>query len=48
MLGQPADFLFRYQGEFDAGKMTLYVAMDREDGSEPEYSEEPVILVRQV
>lgn len=47
VLGQPANFLFRYRGEFDAEKMMLYPAMDRQDGTEPEYSEEPLILMRQ-
>jgi hypothetical protein len=47
ILGQPANFLFRYRGQFDAEKMTLYAAMDREDGAELEYSEEPLVLTRQ-
>jgi hypothetical protein len=46
ILGQPANFLFRYQGEFDADAMRLYVAIDRGDGAEPTPSEEPLVLTR--
>ena len=44
---RPANFVFRYRGEFDGEKMTLYPAMDREDGSEPVYSEESLVLMRE-
>jgi len=43
--GQPAGFLFRYNGEVKGDTMTLYVSIERE-GVEPNRSEDPLILKR--
>jgi hypothetical protein len=43
--GQPAGFLFRYNGEVKGDQMTLYVSMERE-GVEPTRSQDPLILKR--
>ena len=43
--GQPAGFLFRYNGEVKSDTMTLYVSIERE-GVEPTRSGDPLILKR--
>ena len=43
--GQPAGFLFRYNGEVEGDKMTLFVSIERE-GADPTRSEDPLILKR--
>lgn len=47
ILGNPANFLFRYRGEVDSEKMTIYATVDNGDGAALEYSDVPLILMRQ-
>jgi len=47
IFGNPANFLFRYRGEVDSEKMTIYATVDNGDGTALEYSEEPIVLMRQ-
>jgi hypothetical protein len=47
IFGNPANFLFRYRGEVDSEKMTIYATVDNGDGAALEYSDVPLVLMRQ-
>jgi hypothetical protein len=47
IFGNPANFLFRYRGEVDSEKMTIYATIDNGDGAPLEYSDVPLVLMRQ-
>lgn len=46
IFGNPANFLFRYRGDVDSEKMTIYAAVDNGAGTELEYSRVPLVLTR--